>query len=113
MRAIATLLIILFTATSASSSEYWACNGFKSTNDGSESKPFLLKGTKSRYEYKFLVEKQIKFIAENDVDNYLIYVDDTSNTYKHAYYLKFSGYKLVMTKFTNDGYNFITTCYRQ
>jgi len=114
MRYAISIFFALIIATTASATEFWACDGFRSTNDGSGGNPFLLKGTKSRYEYKeFNRVQQIKFIADNDVNKYRIYVDDTSNTHKQAYYLKFSGNQLIITKFTIEGYNFITTCYRQ
>ena len=109
------LISLLFiAATSASATEFWACAGFKSTGDGSSGPPFLLKGTKSRYYFKDdITDNEIKFIAENKVGYFRIYVDDTSNTHKQAYYLKFDGDQLTMTQFTRHNYNFVTTCYRQ
>ena len=109
------LISLLFVAaTSASATEFWACDGFKATGDGSGGPPFLLKGTKSRYYYKNrTIDYEIKFIAENKIDYFQIYVDDTGNTHRNAYYLEFDGDQLSMKRFTNDGYNFVTTCYRQ
>ena len=109
------LISLLFVAaTSASATEFWACDGFKATGDGSGGPPFLLKGTKSRYYYKNrTIDYEIKFIAENKIDYFQIYVDDTRNTHRNAFYLEFDGDQLSMKRFTNDGYNFVTTCHRQ
>ena len=102
---------LLFISTPSFAEEMWVCEGFI-YQAGSKGDPFILRGTKSRHIYEnFGIKREIKYVQKSQA--YDIYVEDDTNIYKSAVYVKIKGDKLGMKVFNWDEKVFKTVCTKQ
>ena len=114
MRLLIAIMILLTINVPSFAEEMWACDGMTSSRDGSSTGPFLIRGNTNFYQWRSDIKSfELKKVGDNGVVDFDIYVDVSSNTHRHAYYIKKDGDEMEIRQFLWRSYIFYANCVRQ